>query len=103
MQLLLGRVPDEKQVAYRQGPHFLRDILGKQRMHTVWLFKITRHLCQQLFVRDADIDGKAERMADLVFDSGSRNDRSAEQQLRSGHIHKGFVNAILLYFIGILL
>ena len=108
VQLCRGRFPAAVQPRDRQRPELVPDLFRIQRMHAVRLFKITRHLREQLVGGNADIDGKAQRVADLVFDSRGRVQREGviialgfKDGLRSRHVHVGLVDRSLFHRRGI--
>ena len=59
---------DHKELMDRERPHFGRNLIPVERVYTIRLFKITRHLCEQLVLCDADVDGKAKGIPHLICD-----------------------------------
>ena len=95
-QIAFGRLPDRKQLAGRQGPHFIRNLFGKQGVDAIRLLEIRGHLSQQLVGGDADVDGKAQLVADRILDEGGGFQGRPVQEAGARHIGKGFVDGDLL-------
>ena len=96
-QLLLRRTADSKQFSHRKRPHLLRHFLRKQRMYFVRFLKIRRHFRQQTIGGNADIYRKAKLLPDAHADLFRAFQRFPEQFFRSRHIHKRFIDTVLLH------
>ena len=96
IELALGRAPYHEQLAHRQRPELCRDLLRKQRVRLVGLFKIARHFCQQLVAGDADVYREAKLPPDALAQTIRSHHRRAEQTGRAGHIDPRLVDGKLL-------
>ena len=69
LQPLCRGAPDGKKRPDRQRPELLGDFLQKQGVDFVRLFKVTCHFGQKLVGTNADVNRKAQRITDFIFDS----------------------------------
>ena len=96
-QLARRRAADRIQRAHRQRPELLRNFGCKQGVNLIWLFKIARHLRQQLIGCDADVDREAKLGENRVLDRVRNGDRVRIQKTGARHIKKAFVDGHLLH------
>lgn len=96
-QLARRRAADRIQRAHRQRPELLRNFRCKQGVNLIWLFKIARHLRQQLIGCDADVDREAKLGENRVLDRVRNGDGVRIQKTGASHIKKAFVDRHLLY------
>ena len=96
-QLTRRRAADRIQRAHRQRPELLRNFGCKQGVNLIWLFKIARHLRQQLIGCDADVDREAKLGENRVLDRVRNGDRVRIQKTGARHIEKALINGHLLH------
>ena len=96
-QLARRRAANRIQLSHRQRPELLRNLVYKQRVNLIRLFKITRHLCQQLIGRDADVDREAKLGENRVLDRVCNGDRVRIQKTGARHVEKALVDGHLLH------
>lgn len=63
----------------------------------VGFLKIRGHFCQKLIFRNPDIHRKAQLFINPPAQRIRRQKRIPPERLRAAHIHKSFINTILLY------
>ena len=88
---------DRIQRAHRQRPELLRNFGCKQGVNLIWLFKIARHLRQQLIGCDADVDREAKLGENRVLDRVRNGDGVRIQTTGARHVEKAFVDRHLLH------
>ena len=86
-----------EQVFHRKRPHFCLNFFRKKRMHFIWLFKIRRHLSQQLIRGYSYIYGKTKLIAYRIFNLHSTVYRRMKSMCNTGKIHKAFIYTDLFY------
>ena len=92
LQPLCRGAPDGKKRPDRQRPELLGDFLQKQGVDFVRLFKVTCHFGQKLVGTNADVNRKAQRITDFIFDSAGDGPRIRIQLSGTAHIQKAFIN-----------
>ena len=90
LQPLCRGASDGKKRPDRQRPELLGDFLQKQGVDFVRLFKVTCHFGQKLVGTNADVNRKAQRITDFIFDSAGDGPRIRIQLSGTAHIQKAF-------------
>ena len=90
-QFLLGSGSQGQKIPYREGPHFLWNLLRKQGVHSVRLLKIRGHFCQKFIDRYTDIHCETQFPPDPVLYLMGCGDGIRVDQPRPAHIQKHLV------------
>ena len=97
MQLFFRGGAEHEQLPHRKRPELLFQFPREKCVYLVWLFKVPRHLRQQLVAGNADIDRKAQFIINFLAEHLRRRHGRAVQSLRTAHIRPRLVYGILLH------